>query len=97
MGNETIRKYGEGNGQIDAAINTIKEIMQRDYSLDNFNAVSKGKGSDAVGFTRLEISKNKWKVIGKSENTDIVKASIGAFIDGCNRLKYIENYFDARI
>ena len=85
--------YGEGNGQIDAAINAIRKIVQKDYKLEEFRVISKAKGSDAKGLTIVKVSKNGWNVIGIGESTDVVTASIKAFINACNRLKYIEDYF----
>jgi len=32
-------------------------------------------------------------VKGIGENTDIVVSSIDAFLNGCNKLRYMENYF----
>lgn len=86
-------EYAEGNGQIDASINAVKRIIRENYDLRDFKVTSRGEGSDAVGLTRLKVGKDKWEVIGKGENTDVVRSSIEAFIDGCNRLRYIESYF----
>ncbi|MDO8517392.1 MAG: 2-isopropylmalate synthase [Nanoarchaeota archaeon] len=92
--NEIKTSYAEGNGQVDAAINAIKSLVQNNYELIDFKVVSKGKGSDAMGFTQLKLQKNGWKVIGRSENTDSVKSAIEAYIDACNRLKYLENFLN---
>lgn len=86
---------GKGNGQIDAAINAIKSLLKNDIKLDDFQVSSIGPGSDAVGYTRIQVSKNNWKVLGRSEDTDIIKSSIESFIDACNRIKYIQEYFDS--
>jgi len=91
--NEIKTIEGEGNGQVDAAINAIKKLLHENVNLEDFNVTSKGPGSDAIGFTRVIVSKNNWKIIGKNEDTDIIKSSINAFLDACNRLRYVEDFF----
>lgn len=92
-GDKLDEAYSKGNGQIDAAINAIKKIVEEDYKLEEFSVVSKSPGSNALGITRIKASKNGWNVLGFGESTDIIKASIQAYINACNRLRYIEDFF----
>ncbi|MEA3514692.1 MAG: 2-isopropylmalate synthase [Nanoarchaeota archaeon] len=94
IGNGVETVCSAGNGQIDAGINAIMESVNLDCEFKYFEANSKGSGSDAIGHTKLELTKNGWSVIGKSENTDMVTSTLQAFVDGCNRIKYMEDYFD---
>ena len=88
--------YGEGNGQVDAAANAIKQIVGNGVVLDDFHLNSEGKGSDGVGITDIVLTKNSWQVNGRGENTDSVTSAITALVDGLNRLKYIEEYFEGK-
>lgn len=96
IGNEVETVCSVGNGQIDAGINAIMKAVNLDCKFKYFEANSKGSGSDAIGHTKLELTKNGWSVIGKSENTDMVTSTLQAFVDGCNRIKYMERYFNQK-
>jgi len=93
---ETKTIKGKGDGQIDAAISAIKEAIHENITLEDLNVRSEGPGSDAVDLAKITVSKNGWKVKGSSENTDIIKASIEAFLEASNRIKFIEDYFETR-
>lgn len=94
IGNGVETVCSAGNGQIDAGINAIMKAVNLDCEFKYFEANSKGSGSDAIGYTKLELTKNGWSVIGKSENTDMVTSTLQAFVDGCNRIKYMQEYFN---
>jgi len=79
-----------GNGQIDAAFNAIKQATDVNYDLIDFRVRSDGRGSDSEGISRIEMSNGQYFVIGISQGTDVVTSAIEAYIDGCNRLAYIE-------
>jgi len=51
----------------------------------NIEAVSEGK--DAIGLVKIIASVNENEVMGSGISTDIVEASIKAYIDAANRLK----------
>ncbi|MBR9704318.1 2-isopropylmalate synthase [Candidatus Pacearchaeota archaeon] len=90
----TKRIYSEGDGQIDAAIKGIKDITNNNHlKLKDFSVKSLGIGSDAIGVAKVVVSNNSLKVIGKSKNPDVVTASIQAYINALNRMRYIEDYF----
>jgi 2-isopropylmalate synthase len=91
--NKIYMEYAEGNGQIDAAIKAIKKIIKKDYQLLDFKITAEYPGSNSSGSTRVVLGNNNWIVIGKSESTDIVTSGISAYVDSCNRMKYIEDYF----
>ena len=93
IGNRIETVCSSGNGQIDAGINAIQRAVNLNCEFKYFEANSKGSGSDAIGHTKLELTKNGWSVIGKSEDTDMVTSTLQAFVDGCNRIKYMEDYF----
>ena len=96
IGNGIETVCSAGNGQIDAGINAIQKAVNLDCEFKSFEANSKGAGSDEIGYTKLELTKNGWSVIGKSEDTDTITSAFQAFVDGCNRIKYMQEYFDSK-
>ena len=91
MEGETLRQeYAEGNGQVDAAINAIKKIVFPETKITEFNVAAGGPGSYAEGYANSTLKKNGWEIRGQGRSTDIVNSGIEAFLDGCNRLKYIQ-------
>ncbi|MGM5488275.1 MAG: 2-isopropylmalate synthase [Nanobdellota archaeon] len=91
--NEIKTEYAEGNGPVDAAVKAIKQIIHKDYTINDFAVIAEGGGSDAPGGSRAIVSKNGWEVFGHGDSTDIDASGIKAYIEGCNRLNYIEEYF----
>ena len=88
--------YARGNGQIDASINAIKEIINRgDLRLGDYRSIAKGKGSSAFAYTAIALSKNGWETRGFSTHHDVVTGAITSFVEGVNRMLYVENYFKA--
>ena len=87
--------YESGDGQIDSAIKGVKKaIVKQELELTDFNSKSIGKGSEAIGETRIIVIKNGWEVKGYAKNSDVVRSAIEAFIDAANKIKYLEDYFE---
>ncbi len=92
---EKKREYSEGDGQIDCLIKAVrKAISGEDIILKEFNSKSIGTGSNSYANTRITVEKNSWEAKGISIETDVVRSAILAFINGANRIKYIEDYFN---
>ncbi|MFO7710901.1 MAG: alpha-isopropylmalate synthase regulatory domain-containing protein, partial [Candidatus Woesearchaeota archaeon] len=85
--------YAEGNGPVDAAVNAIKGIINKEYMIKDFTIAAEGNGSNSCGNARAIVTKNGWEVIGIGEHNSIVTSGIEAYIQGCNRLDFIESYF----
>ncbi len=75
-----------GNGPMDAAIKAVKKILEKEIILQEFLIQSMSKGSNDVGRVHMQIASNGRMAHGFSANTDIVVASVEAFIDGVNKL-----------
>ena len=91
---EIKKNTGVGNGLIDAGVNAVNKVIgKRQNNIVDFVSSAESEGSDAIGYTRLEIKNNGLKVIGKSEDTDVVASALKAYIIGCNRMAYVEDYF----
>ncbi len=82
-----IEEMAVGSGPIDAAFNAVNKIAGMDIRLDNYRLSAVTEGRDALGEVSLNISLGKNKVItGRGTSTDIIEASVKAYLDGLNKL-----------
>ncbi|GAA3939463.1 2-isopropylmalate synthase [Chitinophaga oryziterrae] len=75
-----------GNGPVDAAINAIHEIIKDDIHIDEFNIQSMRGGSKDVSKVNMRVKHNGQSYYGYGYSTDIVNASIHAYIDTLNKI-----------
>ncbi|MBN1596725.1 MAG: 2-isopropylmalate synthase [Bacteroidales bacterium] len=75
-----------GNGPVDAALKAVKSLIRHKVRLEEYLVQAITKGSDDLGKVHIQIE-NKGKVYyGFSGNTDIITASVEAFIDAINKI-----------
>jgi 2-isopropylmalate synthase len=79
----------EGDGPIDASFKAIDKVTGIDTVLVDYNIEAVSAGKDAIGQVKIIVSAEENEVMGSGISTDIVEASIKAYIDGANRLKSI--------
>lgn len=82
---EKFEAAASGNGPVDAAINALKQIIKRQMVLKEFTIQSINKGSDDVGKVHMQVEHDGRTYYGFGANTDIVSASIEAYIDCINK------------
>ena len=85
---EKFRAAAEGNGPVDAAINAVKDIIKRKMVLKEFTIQAINKGSDDVGKVHMQVEYDGAVYYGFGANTDIVTASVEAYIDAINNFKH---------
>ncbi len=76
-----------GNGPVDAAIKGLKRIIMKQMTLKEFTIQAISKGSDDVGKVHMQVEYNGQLYYGFGANTDIVTASVEAYIDCINKFK----------
>lgn len=74
-----------GNGPVDAAIKAVKNIISRKMVIKEFLIQAIDHGSDDTGKVHMQVEHNGLIYYGFSANTDIVAASVEAFIDAVNK------------
>ena len=74
-----------GNGPVDAAIKAVKKIINREMVLQEFTIQAINRGSDDVGKVHMQIEYNGNVYYGFGANTDIVTASVEAYVDAINK------------
>ena len=82
---EKFRAAAEGNGPVDAAINALKDIIKRQMTLREFTIQAINRGSDDVGKVHMQVEYDGNMYYGFGANTDIVAASVEAYIDCINK------------
>ncbi|MDR1340288.1 MAG: 2-isopropylmalate synthase [Prevotellaceae bacterium] len=84
---EKFESTASGNGPIDASLKAVKEIIRRQMTIQEFLIQAITKGSDDVGKVHIQVEHNGKVYYGFSANTDIVTASVEAFIDAVNKFE----------
>jgi 2-isopropylmalate synthase len=76
-----------GDGPIDAAYNAIDEIIQpSDHSFDIYNIHSISEGKDTLGDVTVKVNAHNRTFTGRGLSTDIIEASINAYLKAINKL-----------
>lgn len=82
---EKFEGSASGNGPVDAAIKAVKQIIRREMVIQEFLIQAINKGSDDTGKVHMQVEHNGVNYYGFSANTDIVAASVEAFINAVNK------------
>lgn len=79
-----------GEGPVDAAFKAIDEILGHHFELDNFSINSVTEGKEAVGSAIVKLRANGKIYSGSGISTDIIGASIRAYVNAVNKIAYEE-------
>ncbi|HHT23227.1 MAG TPA: 2-isopropylmalate synthase [Bacteroidales bacterium] len=82
---EKFEAAASGNGPVDAAIKAMKQIIKRNMTLQEFTIQAISRGSDDVGKVHMQVEHNGGVYYGFGANTDIVAASLEAYVDAINK------------
>jgi len=82
---ESFEAAASGNGPVDAAIKAVKNIIHRTMTIQEFLIQAINKGSDDVGKVHMQVEYKGNMYYGFSANTDIIAASVEAFVDAVNK------------
>jgi len=75
-----------GNGPIDAAFTAVKHLIHENVHLEEFLIQAITRGSDDMGKVHIQVEHGGNIFYGFSANTDIVTASVEAFIDAISKI-----------
>jgi len=76
-----------GNGPVDSSLKAVKSIIRHKVILEEFLIQAVTRGIDDLGKVHIQIE-NKGKLYyGFSGHTDIITASVEAFLDAVNKIK----------
>ncbi len=89
---ETLEDVALGNGPINAAYNAIDKLVEAPpHSLDNYSIRSISEGEDALGEVTVKINVGDKIITGRGLSTDIIEASILAYLNGVNKMLEMRN------
>ena len=84
---EKFEACASGNGPVDAAVRALKQIIKREMTLKEFTIQAISKGSDDMGKVHMQVEYKGHSYYGFGANTDIVAASVEAYIDCINNFR----------
>ena len=87
---KTLEGVSIGDGPIDAAFLAVEQITGQHYELDDFQIQSVTEGREAMGQTVVKLRAGGKVYSGRGISTDIVGASIRAYINALNKIVYEE-------
>ncbi len=97
MSQVTLKRNGEiicgvsnGDGPIDSAFRAIEQCIGHHYELDDFQVQSVTEGKEALGSALVRLRNNGKLYSGNGTSTDIVAASIRAYINALNKIVFEE-------
>lgn len=76
-----------GNGPVDAAISALKKIITKNMTLKEFTIQAIDKGSDDMCKVHMQVEYDGHIYYGFGAETDIVTASVEAYIDCINKFR----------
>ena len=79
-----------GDGPIDAAFLAVEQIVGAHYELDDFQIQAVTEGREAMGQTVVKLRSQGKVYSGRGISTDIVGASIHAYLSALNKIVYEE-------
>ncbi|MBE7023544.1 MAG: hypothetical protein E7412_03660 [Ruminococcaceae bacterium] len=79
-----------GDGPIDSAFRAIEQCIGYHYELDDFQVQSVTEGKEALGSALVRLRNNGKLYSGNGTSTDIVAASIRAYINALNKIVFEE-------
>ena len=85
---EQFRGVGIGDGPIDAAFQAIEQVLGHHYELDDFQIQTVTEGRDAMGSALVKLRAGGRVYSGNGISTDIIGASIRAYISAVNKIVY---------
>ncbi|MGQ9619739.1 MAG: 2-isopropylmalate synthase [Bacteroidales bacterium] len=87
INNEIHTSTATGNGPIDASFTAVRQLINKTVHLEEFLIQAITRGSDDIGKVHIQIEHEGKIYYGFSANTDIVTASVEAFIDAIAKIK----------
>lgn len=83
-GDRSFKGSAVGDGPVDALYGVIKTLTKLDVKLKHYKINSISRGEEAVGRVNIQIEFGGKTYAGRAMDTDIIKASALAFLNGIN-------------
>lgn len=89
-GSRQLAGFCMGDGPIDAAMKTIEQIIGHHYELDDFQLQSVTQGREAMAQALVKLRAGGSVYSGNGLSTDVIGASIRAYLSALNKIVYEE-------
>jgi 2-isopropylmalate synthase len=87
VGGKEMTVEADGNGPISAFVNAVKQVVEIDFSVDDYHEQAIGKGADAQAqaYVPLKLAGNS-VIFGVGADSNIDQAAVRAIVAGLNRI-----------
>ncbi len=75
-----------GDGPVDASFKALKTLTPLPFKLESYDLKAIGSGTDALGEVSIRVNSEGQIVHGRAISTDVVQASVLAYVDVLNKL-----------
>jgi len=82
---DTMVEAATGDGPVDAALKAIERCMEFPMMLEDYKIKAVTGGKDAMGEVNVRVIKDNRRFVGHGVSTDIIEASIIAYLNAANR------------
>jgi 2-isopropylmalate synthase len=82
---KVITEAATGDGPVDAAFNAMERAVGISFELEDYGLKAVTEGKDALGEVTVRISKGDQLFVGRGVSTDIIEASVRAYLNAINR------------
>ncbi|MEG2540692.1 MAG: alpha-isopropylmalate synthase regulatory domain-containing protein, partial [Clostridia bacterium] len=83
---KTLSERMTGDGPVDAAFKAISSIVGQNYKLQDYQVHAVTEGKDALGEATVKLSDGQNLMTGKGISTDVLEASLSAYINAINKI-----------
>ncbi|MHC1693967.1 MAG: 2-isopropylmalate synthase [Eubacteriales bacterium] len=83
-GDEAVSDTAIGTGSVDAAFNAVNRILKKEILLESYSIRAVTEGTDALGEVDVKVSHEGRIYKGRGVSTDVIEASIRAYVNACN-------------
>lgn len=82
----TVMEAATGDGPINAAFKAIERTVGFELELQDYSLKGVTEGADALGEATVRVAKDNRIFVGRGVSTDIIEASVKAYINAINRV-----------
>jgi len=91
-GKEVFKDSATGDGPVDAACRAVERIIDKPGRLVDYSIKSVSQGKDAMGEVHLRVYFDAQPFAGRGVSTDIIEASVRAYVDAANRALFSQSH-----
>jgi len=84
---KVLRASTTGDGPVDACYRAVDKITKMNSKLLQYSIQAVTPGEDALGEVTVKIRVGKEEIVGRGSSTDVIEASVKAYLNALNRAK----------